>query len=77
MASVPSTALRGLAESWVPADDGRELFAELATHLRSLVPFDGSAWFATDPSTELRNEPGPDRECESRALLVLLVARVQ
>lgn len=57
MAHVPSTALRGLAESWVPADDGRELFAELATHLRSVVPFDGSAWFATDPSTELATNP--------------------
>lgn len=57
MAPVPSTALRGLAESWVPADDGRELFAELAAHLRSIVPFDGSAWFATDPSTELATSP--------------------
>ena len=69
MAPVSPTALRGLAESWVPADDGRELFAELAAHLRSIVPFDGSAWFATDPSSAKRSlvPPGCARRTAASA----------
>jgi DNA-binding CsgD family transcriptional regulator len=37
--------------------DERTLFEEAAARLRKLVPFDGSAWFATDPGTVLGTSP--------------------
>jgi DNA-binding CsgD family transcriptional regulator len=48
------TALTTAVES---ADDATSLFADAADRLRRLVPFDGSAWFATDPATILGTSP--------------------
>ena len=47
-------ALRDSVDHAVEAD---ELFERVAERLRALVPFDGSAWFATDPATVLATAP--------------------
>jgi DNA-binding CsgD family transcriptional regulator len=52
------------------AEDGLELFAEVSERLRRVLPFDGAAWFATDPSTVLASCPVQvqnvdDGHCES------------
>ena len=39
------------------ADSGGDLFAEISERLRRIVPFDGAAWFATDPATVLASAP--------------------
>ncbi len=39
------------------AEGGSELFDEMSDRLREIVDFDGSAWFATDPSTILATSP--------------------
>ncbi|MEZ3160438.1 LuxR C-terminal-related transcriptional regulator [Microbacterium sp. BWT-B31] len=55
--TVSPNAVADLAHSWVSSDDGRELFDELSAQLRKIVPFDGSAWFGTDPATVLATHP--------------------
>jgi hypothetical protein len=59
-----------LAEACGKAEDDEHLFAEVSDRLRRLVPFDGSAWFATDPATILATSPVrienvEDGHCES------------
>ena len=39
------------------ATSGDELFALVSERLRTVVPFDGAAWFATDPSTVMATTP--------------------
>lgn len=39
------------------ASNGDELFALLSERLRAVLPYDGSAWFATDPSTVMATTP--------------------
>ncbi len=50
-------ALAPIVRAGSTAQSGVELFDEIARRLRELVPFDGSAWFATDPSTMLATLP--------------------
>lgn len=54
---LPPRIIRSLADSWVDVEDGHALFEAIAAQLRTIVPFDGSAWFATDPTTELATNP--------------------
>lgn len=39
------------------ATSGDDLFEQVSARLRRIVPFDGSTWFATDPSTVLATLP--------------------
>lgn len=39
------------------ATDGDELFSDVSTRLRQIMPFDSAAWFATDPATVLGTLP--------------------
>jgi DNA-binding CsgD family transcriptional regulator len=43
--------------------DPAELFAEASTRLRRLVPFDSSAWMATDPGTGFPTSPTRVENC--------------
>lgn len=47
----------GIRDVCERAEDVTTLFAELAERLRKVVPFDGSAWFGTDPATILATSP--------------------
>ncbi|HJQ07508.1 MAG TPA: helix-turn-helix transcriptional regulator [Nocardioides sp.] len=63
-------ALAGLTDAAERATTGDELFEQVSTRLRKHVPFDGSAWFATDPATLLatlpvRVENVEDGHCET------------
>jgi DNA-binding CsgD family transcriptional regulator len=63
-------AVAGLAESISRTDDEMRLFAEASERLQRLVPFDGAAWFATDPATLLATSPArienvEDGHCET------------
>lgn len=59
-----------LSEACARATSDQQLFEDVSTRLREVVPFDGAAWFATDPATVLATsqvrienvEPG---HCES------------
>ncbi|MGN6605500.1 MAG: LuxR C-terminal-related transcriptional regulator [Jatrophihabitans sp.] len=46
-----------LIDSCARAMDADELFRDASERLRELVPFDGSAWFGTDPATVLATLP--------------------
>jgi DNA-binding CsgD family transcriptional regulator len=51
---------RGIASVVATAENavtGEELFQRVSDRLRRVVPFDGSAWFAVDPSTLLAAVP--------------------
>jgi DNA-binding CsgD family transcriptional regulator len=51
---------RGIASVVATADNavtGEDLFRRASARLRHVVPFDGSAWFAVDPSTLLATVP--------------------
>jgi DNA-binding CsgD family transcriptional regulator len=59
-----------LVASCADGPDERTLFEETSARLRRLVPFDGAAWFATDPgtvlaTTPLRIENVEDGHCET------------
>lgn len=52
------------------ADSGLDLFEQVSARLQRVVPFDGAAWFATDPATVLATCPArieniEDGHCES------------
>jgi DNA-binding CsgD family transcriptional regulator len=62
--------LAAIAERCTRPANGEQLFADVSTRLRGAVPFDGAAWFATDPATILatcpvRIENVEDGHCES------------
>jgi DNA-binding CsgD family transcriptional regulator len=46
-----------LVDECATAKSGDELFGEVSERLRRIVPFDGSAWFATDPATVMASAP--------------------
>jgi DNA-binding CsgD family transcriptional regulator len=54
-----------LVDSCGTVDDGEELFAEVSQRLNEIVPFDGAAWFATDPATVLATCPARIENVES------------
>jgi DNA-binding CsgD family transcriptional regulator len=59
-----------LAESCAKAETDEVLLDEVSERLRKLVPYDGAAWFATDPATLLATCPArienvEDGHCES------------
>jgi DNA-binding CsgD family transcriptional regulator len=59
-----------LADSCARATTDEKLFEDVSERLRRLVPFDGAAWFGTDPATVLatfpvRIENVEDGHCES------------
>lgn len=49
--------LTALADTCEQAADEQTLFVAASERLRRLVPFDGAAWFATDPATVLATSP--------------------
>jgi DNA-binding CsgD family transcriptional regulator len=49
--------IAGIADECAGADSDIDLFDAVSTRLKRLVPFDGSAWFATDPVTILGTSP--------------------
>lgn len=49
--------VNGLLESCARATDDNGLLDEVSERLRRIVPFDGAAWFATDPVTILATAP--------------------
>jgi DNA-binding CsgD family transcriptional regulator len=62
--------LRAVREAVEHAASGEELFEQVSSRLRRVVPFDGATWFATDPSTVLatlpvRVENVADGHCET------------
>ena len=55
-----ATSMRRLGElsaACAKATDDQQLFEDISTRLREVVPFDGAAWFATDPTTVLGTSP--------------------
>jgi DNA-binding CsgD family transcriptional regulator len=52
-AAAEERKLGDLADATAKAPSELELFEEVSRRLQELVPFDGAAWFATDPSTVL------------------------
>jgi DNA-binding CsgD family transcriptional regulator len=46
-----------LSEVCAKATNDQQLFEDVSTRLREVVPFDGAAWFATDPTTILATSP--------------------
>jgi DNA-binding CsgD family transcriptional regulator len=46
-----------LADACARPTTGLELFEDVSRRLREVVPFDGAAWFATDPATVLATSP--------------------
>ena len=58
-ASVASVehAVAALTDSLGRTDEETGIFAETSRRLQRLVPFDGAAWFATDPATVLATNP--------------------
>ena len=62
--------IAALETTCASAGSDGDLFATMSSRLRRIVPFDGSAWFATDPGTVLatcpvRVENIEDGHCES------------
>lgn len=58
MASAISERRLGeLSEPCARATSDQELLEDVSTRLREVVPFDGAAWFATDPATVLATSP--------------------
>ena len=59
--SVSTEAIRrgldAVDDACARAVDGEDLFARVSDRLRTIVPYDGSAWFATDPTTVLATAP--------------------
>jgi DNA-binding CsgD family transcriptional regulator len=53
----PERGIAGLRETCALGQDEVRLFAEVSERLRKVVPFDGSAWFGTDPATILATSP--------------------
>lgn len=49
--------LGDLADACTKATNDLDLFEDVSRRLREVVPFDGSAWFATDPATVLATSP--------------------
>ena len=49
--------LNAVREAALRAANGGELFEQVSSRLRRVVPFDGATWFATDPSTVLATLP--------------------
>ena len=46
-----------LNEACGRATNDQELFEDVSNRLREVIPFDGAAWFATDPTTILGTSP--------------------
>jgi DNA-binding CsgD family transcriptional regulator len=46
-----------VADGIAGATTGDELFSMLSESLRTVLPYDGAAWFATDPSTVMATSP--------------------
>ena len=42
-----------LADVCAKATNDQQLFEDVGARLREVVPYDGAAWFATDPATIL------------------------
>ena len=55
--STSQRRLDELSAACARATDDQQLFEDLSTRLREVVPFDGAAWFATDPTTVLGTSP--------------------
>jgi DNA-binding CsgD family transcriptional regulator len=49
--------LSELADACASATNDQQLFEDVSRRLRAVVPFDGAAWFATDPTTILATNP--------------------
>jgi DNA-binding CsgD family transcriptional regulator len=68
-----ATIERGIAalqDSVARATTGEDLFDRLSERLRAVLPYDGGAWFATDPTTVLATAPArienvEDGHCDS------------
>ncbi len=52
-----SPAIRRIASACANAADANDLLASVSATLRKLIPYDGSAWFSTDPATILPTVP--------------------
>ena len=50
--STSQRRLDELSAACARATDDQQLFEDLSTRLREVVPFDGAAWFATECSTK-------------------------
>ena len=46
-----------LTDVCAKATNDQQLFEDVSTRLREVVPYDGAAWFATDPTTILATSP--------------------
>jgi DNA-binding CsgD family transcriptional regulator len=55
--STTQRRITALVDSCSTAHTGEQLFDEVSERLREIVPFDGAAWFATDPATVLATCP--------------------
>ncbi|WP_340537583.1 helix-turn-helix transcriptional regulator [Nocardioides sp. GXZ039] len=65
-----AVALRAVRDATEHAASGEDLFEQVSSQLRRVLPFDGATWFATDPSTVLatlpvRVENVADGHCET------------
>lgn len=62
--------MRAVRDATEHAASGEDLFEQVSSRLRRVVPFDGATWFATDPATVLatlpvRVENVEDGHCET------------
>ena len=55
--SAAQRRLGELSEVCARATNDQQLFEDVSTRLREVVPYDGAAWFATDPTTILATSP--------------------
>lgn len=64
-AAMTERQVKALVESCARAADDNSLLDDISERLRRIVPFDGAAWFATDPVTILATAPARIENVES------------
>ena len=67
--------VEALVASCAAPGDSTELFDSVSRRLRRMVPFDGAAWFATDPVTTLATCPVRIENVEAGHCFIALFER--